>query len=136
MATNNEVMTAALRKINVIAEGQTISGEQGLTLLPIMNDMLEEWTEREVDLGYFAQSDATADCPIPAWSEKAVKANLAIAAAPSFGDPPISAALATEAVNSFGVVQRKCIVEKMTGADMSHLPTGSGHLSGFNDITR
>lgn len=134
MSTNNEVMTAALRKINVIAEGQTISGEQGLTLLPILNDMIEEWTEREIELGYFAQTDATATCPIPAWSEKAVKANLAIAGASSFS-APIPADVAFEAGETFKAVQRKCIVEKMQPADMSHLPRGSGKLGGWTDIT-
>lgn len=135
MSTNNEVMTAALRKLNVLAIGQTIGGEQGLTLLPILNDMLEEWTEREVELGYFAQSDATATCPIPAHSERAVKANLAVAAAPSFS-APIPPEVALEADETFRALQTKCIAEKMSGADMSHLPAGSGHLSGWNDITQ
>ena len=133
MSTNNEVMTAALRKLNVLAIGQTIAGEQGTTLLPILNDMLEEWTEREIEIGYFAQSDATATCPIPQYAERAVKANLAVAAAPSFS-APIPPEVAFEADETFKSLQRKCIVEKMTGADMSHMATGSGNYGAGWDI--
>jgi hypothetical protein len=135
MATNNEVMTAALRKLNVIAQGQSINGEQGLILLPIMNDMIEEWTEREVEFGYFAQSDATETCPIPKWAEKAVKANLAVACASSFS-APIPPDVAIEANETFKVIQRKCIEEKLKQLDMSHLPIGSGSLGATRDITR
>lgn len=134
MTTNNEVFTAALRKLTVIAETQTISGEQGLTLLPILNDMLEQWTERDVELGYFAQSDATATCPIPAYAERAIKANLAIAAAPSFS-APIPPEVAIEADESFLLLQRKCIVEKLRPADMRQMPRGAGHTGSGWDIT-
>ena len=85
MTTNSEVLTAGLRKINVIPEGGTLSAEQGLTLLPILNDMIEEWTEREIEIGYFAQSDTTQDCPIPKWAESAVKANLGAVIEPRRG---------------------------------------------------
>lgn len=135
MTTNNEVLAAALRKINVIAEGQTISGEQGLTCLPILNDMIEEWSERDIALGYFAQSDATATCPIPAWAERAVKANLAIAAAPAYS-APVSPDVVVEADQTFRAIQRKCMVEKLRSADMSNMPRGSGHVgSGWNITT-
>jgi hypothetical protein len=134
MTTNSEVIGDALREINVIAEGQTPSAEQGLYGLRKLNAMVEEWTERDVDLGYYAQTDASADCPIPAWAESAVKSNLAIALAPKYG-ASISAELAVAAMTSFGVVQRKCMVEKMEPANMDHMPVGSGRYGSGFDIT-
>lgn len=132
--TNSEVIGDALRELNVIFEGQTPSAEQGLYGLRKLNEMMEEWTEREVDLGYFAQSAATDTCPIPAWSEKAVKSNLAVALAPKYG-ASVSPELGLEASSSFQVVQRKCMVEKLKPADMSHLPAGAGRFGSGYDIT-
>lgn len=134
MATNSEVIGDALREINVIAEGQTPSAEQGLYGLRKLNEMVEEWTERDVDLGYYAQTDASATCPIPAWSESAVKSNLAIALAPKYG-ASVSAELALGAMNSFNVVQRKCMVENLKPANMDHLPVGLGSYGAGFDIT-
>lgn len=134
MTTNSEVMTVALRKINVLAEGQSLSGEQGLTVLPLLNAMMEEWTERDIQIGYFAQSVSTDTCPIPAYAERAVKANLAIVAAPSYG-APIPPEVAFEADESFKILQRKCMVDNLQPVDTSHLPRGSGSLGNFDDIT-
>lgn len=135
MATNSEVISDALREINVIAEGQTVSAEQGLHGLRKLNEMLEEWTEREIELGYFAQSATTDTCPIPAWSESAVKANLGVSLAPVYG-ASVSPELAMKAERAFNVVQRKCIAEKLKSVDMTHLPIGSGALGYYDDITR
>lgn len=134
MTTNSAVMTAALRKLNLLAEGQTASADHALTCIPLMNDMMEEWTERGVELGYFAQSSASDTCPIPAYAERAVKSNLAIAIAPSYS-APIPPEVAFEADDTFKALQRKCIVEKLKGADQSHLPRGSGHYGSGWDIT-
>lgn len=135
MATNAEVIGDALRELNVIAEGQSVSAEQGLHGLRKLNEMIEEWTEREIELGYFAQDDGTDTCPIPPWAEKAVKLSLAIEMAPKYG-ATVSAELAMNALKAFQVVQRKSIVEKMQPANMDHLPLGSGKLGGWTDITQ
>jgi hypothetical protein len=135
MATNNEVIGDALRETNVIAEGQSPSAEQGLHGLRKLNEMMEEWTERDVDLGYFAQSATSDTCPIPAWAERAVKTNLSIATASKYG-ASVSPELALEAMTSFAVVQRKCMVENLKEVDTSHLPRGTGALGWFEDITR
>ena len=129
MATNIEVISDALRDLNVIAEVQTASAEQGAHGLRKLNEMLEAWTEQDIELGYFKQSSTTDDCPIPEWALKGVKAALAIDIAPVYG-ATVSAELAKKFDDGFGLIQRKCMVERMRGADMDHLPRGSGWLRG------
>lgn len=134
MTTNIVVIGDALREINVISEVETPSAEQGAHGLRKLNEMVESWTESDVELGYFAQSSTTDDCPIPAWAEKAVKAKLAIELAPTYG-ASISAELLIKADEGWSTILRKCINEKLTGADMTHLPYGTGHFGSGFDIT-
>jgi hypothetical protein len=132
MATTNlEVITDALRDLNVIGEIESPSAEQGAHALRQLNDLLEAWTEDGIDLGYFEQSLTTADCPIPKWSERGVKAKLSEALAPTYG-VSIGPELARKIADGYAMVLRKTLVEAATPADMSHMPTGSGRKGIFD----
>lgn len=125
--TNLQLISDALRLINVISEIDTPSAEQGSHGLRRLNQMLEAWTEDDVQLGYFAQTSTGDPCPIPAWAERAVTSMLAIDLAPTYG-ATISAELGAIAGDAYGSLVRKCISEKNHQADMDHMPAGSGNF--------
>ena len=131
MSTNLEFVTDALRELNVIAETDTASAEQGQHGLRKLNEMLEVWAENEIAFGYFEQTDASLDCPIPKYAEKAVKAGLAIDMAPTYG-ATVSPELGKKFDDSYKMLQRKFIAEQLTGQDMSNLPYGIGMRGRFN----
>ena len=59
---------------------------------------------------------------------------LAIAVAPNYG-ATVSQELIAIADASAGMILRKSLAEKLTGADMSHLPQGAGQTFNRNIIT-
>lgn len=127
MATNIEVIGDALKDLNVIAETQVPSAEQGAYCLRQLNDMLESWTESNIELGYFAQSSPTDTCPIPAWAVAGVKAKLAARVATHYG-AAISPELVQKIREDFGLIERKCMEERLKPARMDHLPSGEGWI--------
>lgn len=127
MSTNFEVIRGSLRELNVISEVDDPSAEQGVYCLGILNDLMEEWTENDIDLGYFAQESTTDDCPIPPYAMSGVKSNLAVAVASNFG-ASVSPELALKAQTGYETILRKSIVAKLQPADMSHMPVGTGQL--------
>jgi hypothetical protein len=133
MATNLEVIGDALKEISVIAETQSPSAEQGAYGLRKLNEMLEAWTEDGIELGYFAQSDTTADCPIPAYAVRAVKACLSREVAPHYS-AQITQELAAKINDAYLALLRKSLVEAAEPADMDHMARGSG-FGTWTDIT-
>jgi len=133
MATNLEIISDALRELNVIAEIDTPSAEQGTHGLRKLNEMLEAWTENDIELGYFKQTSTSDDCPIPAWAERGVKAKLAIDLASTYG-ATVSLELATKANEGYQTILRRCISDKLEPANMNHMPIGQGHYGAGWDI--
>jgi hypothetical protein len=131
MATNLEIIADSLREIGVIAETENPSAEQGAHVLRVMNDLIEAWTESDVEFGYFAQTETTDDWPGPEWAKRAVKLKLAIEIAPNYG-AVVSPELATKALEAWNALVRKSIIEKMAPADMSHMPLGTGWGNGYD----
>lgn len=136
MSTNLQVITDALRGLNVIDETETPSAEQGVHCLRQMNQMLAQWKEVDgIDLGYFEQSSTAATCPIPAWAEMGVAGKLALRVASDYG-AEVSMGTAAKADDGYSAILRVLINQKLEGADMSHLPQGTGHYgSGYNILT-
>ena len=132
--TNLDYITAALRDLNIIAETQTASAEQGSHALQVMNDMLEEWTECDIDLGYFAQISTTDICPVPRWAKSGVQSQLAIRLAPTYG-ATVTAELGKKATDGYQVISRKAINAKLRPLDMSHLPVSDGQYTNASILT-
>ena len=129
MATNLEIIETALRDINVIAETESASAEQGQTGIRKLNQMMALWKISSKDLGYFAQSDTTATIPIPDWAEAGVAASLGLFLAPKYG-ATISIEDAAIITASENAITRTVIVNRQTNTDMTHLPIGAGHFYG------
>lgn len=123
MASNLALITIALRDLAVISEGETPSAEQGSHALAVLNPLMEALEVDGLSLGYFAQSDTTATCPIPAWAEKGIAAALAVDMAPTYG-ATVSAELAKKYDDGMATIKRAAINGALEGADMSHLPGG------------
>ena len=133
MTTNLVIIEDALRDIGVISEIDSASSEQGSYCLRKLNQFMEAWKENSIDLGWFAQSSTTDTIPIPDWAELGVTATLSIVVAPNYG-ATVSQELIAVADAAAGMILRKSLVEKLTGADMSHLPVGAGKRHGHRNI--
>jgi hypothetical protein len=134
MTTNLTIIEDSLRDIGVISEIDDASAEQGSYCLRKLNQLMEVWKENSIDIGWFAQSSTTDTIPIPDWAELGVTATLSIVVAPNYG-ATVSPELIAIADAAAGMILRKSLVEKLTGADMSHLPTGAGNRSGHSILT-
>jgi hypothetical protein len=135
MATNNEVISDPLKELNVIAETQSPSPEQGAYCLRKLNEMIEAWAETDgIELGYFAQTLTTDNCPVPDWALRAVKACLAPKIASHYG-ASVSPELAVEIDQAYSALLRKVMSDSLRPADMSHMPAGSAGGDSF-DIER
>lgn len=126
MTKNLVIIEDALRDIDVIAEIESASAEQGKFCLRRLNQMMEVWKEDGINIGYFAQTSTTDTIPVPDWAELGITATLAIAIAPTFS-ATVSPELIAVADAAAGMILRKSLVENMTQLNMSHLPAGAGN---------
>lgn len=131
--TNLDVINGALREINVIAENQDASSEQGSQCLAKLNEMLEIWKDVGIDFGWYEQSATSGTAPIPAIARTAVRTGLAILCAPQYG-ATVSVELAAVAERTYNMLLSKAQREELENADMSHMPSGSGHWGSGYDI--
>lgn len=130
-----EVIAQALREINVIAETQEPSAEQGKQCRRKLNAMMELWRQDYgVDLGWYETDSPTDIAEIPLYAEIAVYSNLAIYCAPQYGKAasPELVAIASRTQDSLIRIELRA---QMRGMDMTHLPEGSGQYGTRYDIT-
>ena len=121
MATNLAIIKASLQMLGVLNEVETPSAEQGQLGLTVLNDLLEDWSGQEIDIGQWPQTDLAAEFPGAPNTEGAVKANLAIWLAPYYAvgvSPPVVAM----ASSGFNRLLRDAMVAQLEAADMSHMP--------------
>jgi hypothetical protein len=129
-----QLIEDALREVNVISEVGSASAEQGKYALRKLNQMMALWREtKDIDIGYFSQTDTSSTLPIPEWTELAVTLGLAIAIASKYGATASTELVATANAAISGV-QTRVMVDKKTGVDLSYLPVGSGHYGRGNSI--
>jgi hypothetical protein len=123
--TNLDVINGALRELNVIAENQNASPEQGKQCLEKLNELMEMWREVGVDFGWFEQSSTAGNAPIPLAYRTAVRTNLAIVCASQYG-ASVSQELATVADRTYNFLLSKTQREQLENVNMRHMPSGSG----------
>lgn len=123
MTTNADIIADALRLLGVLTETQTLSAEQGADGLVTLNDMLEEWSEHGIEVGYFVQTSPADDFPCGPTLHAPVKFNLAVHLAPQYGiavRPDIGA----RAETYYRRLLTQAVYDRMPEQDMSHLPGG------------
>ena len=129
-----DVINRALREINVIAENQNASSEQGSQCLAKLNELLEMWKEVNIDFGWYEQSSTSGTAPIPDYARTAVATNLAVLCASQYG-ASVSQELVSVADRTYSFLLSKFQREALDNVDMSHLPEGSGHFGTRYDIS-
>lgn len=123
--TNLDLINGALRELNVIAENQDASAEQGSQCLTKLNELMEMWQVVGIDFGWYEQSSTAGDAPIPPYARTAARTNLAVLSASQFG-ASVSAELATVADRTYTFLLSKFQREQLDNVDMGHMPIGSG----------
>jgi len=119
--TNLDIITSALRLLGVIAVSEQASAEDAQLGLTVLNDFLEEWSARDIDVGHWPQTDVDADFPGEAAVALTVKAFLATMLAPYFERQP-SPLVILQASTGYERLLREAVTGQMKEASMSHLP--------------
>lgn len=131
-----ELITQALRKVNIIAQNAAPSAGQAAECLGQLNIMFPMWEESDIFLQWYTQTDTAAEYPGPDYSQQGVIGALAIAIAGNYGRqiPPTLSNPAGTGYADLGmeVIRRKAINKKMRPADLAHLPQGSGFRDRFD----
>lgn len=134
--TNIDIITRALRKINVNPEGVTPSAEQTQDSLDEMNSMINRWLEEDVNIQYFSQTEASDPFPCHEYTHQGVIGQLAVAIAGNYGIPvpaELSNPLGTGYADvGWQTILRKAMNDNLPRADLSHLPQGSGKRRNFD----
>lgn len=124
--TNLAVIKSALGLLGVLTETETPTAEQSAHALEVLNDFLEDWTARGIDIGQWPQTDLTVEVPVPGDTVAVAKHTLAIHLSPYYGREP-SAVTVMFASAGFDRLLRNAIVAQLEPADMSHLHRGAGN---------
>jgi hypothetical protein len=119
--TNNDLLSECFRMTGILAEGIPLSAEMAQNGLTIMNDMLSEWSADHIDVGFIPQVSISADVQIYDNALRAVKFNLAVELAQSYGHP-IPPDVQFKASKTFDRLVRDTVNAAQQEADMRHLP--------------
>lgn len=121
MATNLDVITVAFRKANIVHERETLTSTQSAQGLELLNDMMSDWEEDGIELGFYPQTSLAAIIPAEDKHLRGIKYNLARAVAADY-----SVDLAAEARRiaelTFARLAKSTTEEIET--DFSHMPLG------------
>lgn len=132
--TNLDLISDAMRKVGMLAEGDVPSAEQGQIGLRLLNQLLAAWGEDGLTFpSWFTQTSLSAVVPLPDWSERAVTAALAIEIAGEY-ERPVGDALAVIAANSVDSLRRKRFNQALQPSDL-HMPVAEAGYYGY-DITQ
>ena len=135
MATNQEILDQAAIELGKINEGEsldTTAGGEADQALQAMNDMLEEWRIRDIDINWFVQDTLTATCPIPSWSRSGIVSNVAVALGATFDITPSQLALLKADQGRKAIAHVIFNQHLDQGQDMSHLNRGAGNRHGWD----
>ena len=128
MATNLDVITSSLRLLNVINSIQVPTAEQDAQGLTILNDMMADWEQDGIELGYYPQTASSDTIPVLDQYLRGIKYNLAFEMAPFFGTSLTQEALAIAQETKDRLV--KGTVE-VVDSSFGHMPAGN---TGYYDI--
>jgi len=128
-----ELITGSLRSIGIIGETQNPSAEQGQAATTRLNDLMFQWQEKGVELGW-NQKDAAGDpIALPSGLLGGIKAQLAELLANDYGvdAPPL---VLREADDSRTMLNRQALQAAFGRPNLRSLPLGESSAGRF-DIT-
>lgn len=123
MATNLDVITDALRAANIINEREVPSATQGSRGLTLLNNMMSDWHDGGLELGYYPQTSQSATIPVDDKYLRGITANLARAVAADYNIP-----LNAEAVRIAELTYERLAksTAEEVNTDFNHMPLGRG----------
>jgi hypothetical protein len=125
MATGADIVNGALRKLGVKPSDSAITGQEMLDGIESMNDMLIEWENSGIVMGFAPIADSADTVRVPRGTESTIKAALAGRLASDYSKQP-SASLLGEISASFDNMLR--ITQKPLNVEFPDtLPSGSGN---------
>jgi len=120
-ATNLDLITSALRKLNVIDETEAPSAEQGVQGLAAVNDMMADMYADGIRLGWFPQTDLSATAPIADENIRGVKYLLTVELGGEY-DLQVPQYVLTTAANAYARLAKGS--QQYFEASMDGLPMG------------
>lgn len=120
MATNLDIITTALRIVNIIDENQPPSSELAAEGLESMNDLLADWDTDGIELGYFPQTVLANTSPLEDKDLRAIKYNLAMELA---GRKNVAISPATLAIASAAKERLEKGTTEIIENSFDHLPS-------------
>lgn len=121
MPSNLDVITDAYRLANIIKERSVPTATQAQDGLTLQNDMLSDWEEDGIELGYYPLP-LSSDIPVEDKYLRGIKYNLSRSISASKGLDPIPevARIASLTLDRL----TKATIEEIN-TDFSHIPTGN-----------
>lgn len=133
MTTNRTIIQDAYRDAQIIPQDEEITALQAQTGLRKLNEMCTEWREDRILFDFVEQSDLSATIPIGLSSERAVKANLALAVLDDIGGAP-PRGLIERASEAKKALVRRSLLYIQRPATTDHMPQGEGKRYTGNNI--
>lgn len=122
-ATNQELVNYGFLKCNVIEDGGTADGQQGITGLNVLNDMLANMSKDGIKLGWYPQTNLAAVSPLQNEDIGPIKYLLTAALAAHYGIT-LSELLLAEIGQANTRLVKSAL--KYSEADLSELPRTQG----------
>ena len=126
MSTNADYFKFALQKIGILAEGESVSAEQGADMLVVLNDMMDGLLGEGIDVGFAPQTSTTDEPDFQEGYKETIKCMLAIKAAAHFevSLDAISPETIATAERGHNRMLREAIYKEAIPRDFDHLPFG------------
>jgi hypothetical protein len=120
-----DIATGSLRAIGIIGESKTPSAEQGANAVTRLNDLMTQWAEKGVNVGWDVKAATTDTVAVPLGLVHGIKAQLAELLASDYGVdiPPV---VIREAAESRTLMQRQALQLQFTRPDLSAMPLSAG----------
>jgi hypothetical protein len=130
--TCGDLCADSLRLIGVLSAIDPMEAEDGNLALRTLNEMMDDWASRQIDLGWSAQSSFSAQAPVDDDSIPPIKYMLALTLAPYYGREPAPSVIGN-AQRLYMRVLRKAISDLIEPVDITNLPMPIRR--GFYDVT-
>ena len=129
-----EIVTGALRMTGVIGETQTPSAEQGSSAVTRLNDLMHQWAEKGVDLGWDTKATTADTIVLPLGLIGGIKAQLAELLASDYG-VDLSPVVVRDAEDSRTMLNRHALQMAFGRPNLRSTPLGESGAGRFDILT-
>lgn len=134
MATNREVIDAALEMLGVYDPTEASSSEDASVGLRELNRLMASMVADGIDLGWPTQDNVSDEFPLDETNQSMIESVLAMRLYKFFPSANVPPSLPEEARDAMAKLTRTAVLANMEESSLEHLPRGSG-FAGTWDIT-